>query len=121
MKPITTIFLTGLWINIFEFFRNEFLFKEYWTEHFSSKGLVFETLPHNGVLWLVWGFMLAYLVYKLSEKFSFTETIFFSWLSAFVMMWVTTYNLQVLPLSLLWFAVPLSLIEMWVAAVIVKK
>jgi hypothetical protein len=32
------------------------------------------------------------------------------------MMWVTLYNLQVLPLALLWFAVPLSLLEVTIAA-----
>jgi len=37
------------------------------------------------------------------------------------MMWLVTYNLQVLPLGLLVFAIPLSVIEVGVAALIIRK
>jgi hypothetical protein len=105
----------------FEFVRNEFLLKHYWTNHFESLGLTFETLPINGMLWTVWSMFLAYMIFKLLQKFSFKETAALSWLTAFVMMWITSYNLQVLPISLLLFAVPLSLLEVAVAVFLIKK
>jgi hypothetical protein len=120
-KNILPITIAGIWITVSEFVRNEFLFKSYWLDHFGSKGLKFETLPLNGFLWFVWSFALAYLIFKLLQKFSFQESLLLAWLSAFVMMWLTIFNLQVLPLALLLFAVPLSLFEVAVAAVLIQK
>jgi hypothetical protein len=115
------VIAAGLWISFSEFFRNEFLLKEFWTSHFASLGLKFETLPANGLLWGVWSFALAYLVFKLFQKFSFWESVFLAWLPSFFMMWVVVYNLQVLPLGILVAATPLSLLEVAVAAEIIKK
>jgi hypothetical protein len=120
-KTILPITIAGIWITVSEFVRNEFLFKNYWINHFDSLGLRFETLPLNGILWMIWSFILAYVIYKLLQKFSFRETLFLAWLTAFVMMWITIYNLQVLPLRLLLFAVPLSVVEVAIAEVIIKK
>ncbi len=120
-KTIVPILIAGIWITISEFVRNEFLFKKYWIEHFDSLGIEFETLPINGILWMVWSFFLAYVIFKLLEKFSMKETIFLAWLPAFVMMWIAIHNLQVLPLKLLIAAVPLSLVEVAIAVVIVEK
>lgn len=39
----------------------------------------------------------------------------------FFMMWITVYNLQTLPLDLLLFAIPLSVLEVLFAVVIIKK
>ncbi len=49
------------------------------------------------------------------------QTVFLSWLSAFVMMWVAIGNLGVLPFSILYAAVPLSLLEVFIASFIIKK
>jgi hypothetical protein len=121
MKKILAITLSGIWITFSEFLRNELLFRSYWTYHYNSMGLKFETLPINGILWAVWSFGLAYLIFRLNQKFSFRDTIILSWLPAFLLMWITIYNLQVLPLMLLVYAIPLSLIEVFVALVIIKK
>ncbi len=115
------IFFAGIWIAFSEFIRNELIFKGFWINHYKAIGLTFKTTPINGVLWIVWSFFLAFLIYELLKKFSFARTIFLSWLSSFFMMWLTTYNLQVLPLKLLIFAVPLSLIEILIAGFIIKR
>jgi hypothetical protein len=120
-RVFLAVFLSGLWIVVSEFVRNEFLFKYYWTNHFKSIGLTFTTLPINGILWMFWSFILAYIIYKLLIKFSFIQTVILSWLGAFVMMWITIYNLQTLPIKILYIAVPLSLLEIVIAAFIVKK
>lgn len=120
-KTVLPIFSAGIWITASEFTRNELLFRSYWVDHYKSLNLVFETLPINGVLWMAWSFILAYVIYKLLEHFSFIETLVLAWLSAFVMMWITIYNLQVLPLTLLLAAVPLSLVEVAVAELIINK
>jgi hypothetical protein len=120
-KAFLPILLAGIWITISEFVRNELLFKGYWVSHYISIGLNFQTLPINGILWMVWSFLLSYLIFKLIQKFSFWETIIISWITSFVMMWITIYNLQVLPLGLLYFAIPLSLLEVFIAGIIIKK
>ncbi len=120
-KSLVSIVLSTLWITISEFLRNEILFKNYWVGHFQSLGLKFETLPVNGILWMAWSGLLALVLAKLLTKFPFRESVLTVWLMAFVMMWMTIFNLQVLPLTLLVAAVPLSLIEVIVAALIVAK
>ena len=44
-----------------------------------------------------------------------------SWLVVFAMTWIVLWNSAVLPLDLLWIAVPWSLFEIFVAALISKK
>ena len=48
-------------------------------------------------------------------------TALISWFVGFVLMWVVLWNLDVLPPGLLFFAVPLSLLESFVASFIVFK
>jgi hypothetical protein len=120
-RTVLPIVLAGIWIALSEFLRNEFFFKSAWEEHFAALGLKFETLPLNGVLWAVWSLLLAFFVFELLQKFSFRKTLFFSWLAAFVMMWIALFNLRVFPLNILLAAVPLSLVEVAVAALIIKR
>lgn len=120
LPPWNLVWAT-LWIVVSEFGRNELLLKSYWTRHFGSLELTFETRPANGVLWVVWSLALAYLILRLGTRFSRVETVFLAWLAAFGMMWLTLFNLQVLPMGLLVFALPLSLLEIWIAALILDR
>lgn len=120
-RIILSISTAGIRITLSEFIRNEILFKDYWVNHFHAIGLQFETLPINGFLWMIWSFCLAYIIFKLLQKFSFKEAIILAWMPVFVMMWIVIYNLQTLPLNLLIFAVPLSFLEVYIAAAIIQK
>jgi hypothetical protein len=120
-KQLIGVSAAALWVTLSEFLRNEILFKHYWVDHYNQLGLKFETLPLNGLIWFFWSVGLAYLIFRLMQKFTQAETICLSWLAAFVMMWFTVFNLQVLPLGLLLFAIPLSLVEVAVASAIVKR
>jgi hypothetical protein len=44
-----------------------------------------------------------------------------AWLVGFALMWVVIGNLGVLPKGILYFAVPLSLLEAFLAVIIIKK
>ena len=120
-KTILPIFLAGIWINISEFVRNEFLLKSYWIEHYQSLHLVFPSEPINGITWMIWGFLFAIAVFILSKKFNLLQTTLLSWFVVFVMMWVVIWNLHVLPNGILLFAVPLSLLEAFISAFICQK
>lgn len=120
-KTILPVLLATIWISVSEFVRNEFLFKSYWTDHYDSLGLVFPSEPVNGAVWGLWSLLFAILIFILNKKFSLAGTTFVSWFAAFVLMWVVTWNMAVLPLGILWFAVPLSLLEAFVAAWIIRK
>jgi len=115
---ILPILLATVWISISEFVRNEFLLKSYWTEHYEGLGLVFPSEPINGALWGLWSLLFAVFMYILTRKFCPGQATLIGWLAAFAMMWVVTGNLDVLPLRILWYAVPLSLLEAFVAALI---
>lgn len=120
-KKVIVVILAGIWITLSEFLRNEIIFKNLWENHYVSMGLSFETLPINGFLWVVWSFLFAFLIMRFLEKFSFKETVVISWILGFLMMWITLFNLQVLPVILLFFAVPLSLLEIVIAGFIIKQ
>ena len=120
-KIILPIVLATIWISFSEFVRNEFLLKSYWTNHYGNLGLIFPSEPVNGALWGVWSLLFAVSVFILSKKFTILPTTFFAWFMAFVMMWVVIGNLGVLPFGILYAAVPLSLVEAFIATWIMKK
>ncbi len=120
-RPLVAIVLTGIWVNASEFFRNEVLLKDLWVNHYKSLGLVFPSAPLNAAMWVAWGFLFAIAIYALSRRFGLLHTALLSWLTGFVLMWVATWNLGVLPPSLLLYAVPLSLLEAFVGSYIAVR
>lgn len=120
-RSILSVLLATIWISISEFFRNEILLKSYWTTHYQNLGLVFPAEPVNGAVWGLWSLFLAIFIFLLSRRFSFRETIFLAWFSGFVLMWIVIGNLNVLPFGLLLYAVPLSLLEVFLAAFIIDR
>jgi hypothetical protein len=113
-KTILPVLLAGIWV------RNEFIVKSYWTEHYRDLGLIFPSEPLNGAVWGIWSLLFAIAVFIIAKKFTLIQTTILSWFVAFVMMWVVIANLAVLPYGLLWYAVPLSFLESFVAALIIK-
>lgn len=120
-KVILPILLATIWISISEFVRNELLFNSYWTDHYKGLGLVFPADPINGAMWGVWSLLFAIAIYIMAAKFNLMQTTFLSWFTGFVLMWVVTGNMGVLPYSILIYAIPLSLLEAFVASLIIKK
>ncbi|MBN1479086.1 hypothetical protein EH223_15440 [candidate division KSB1 bacterium] len=120
-KTVLPILFATIWISLSEFFRNEFLLKSYWTNHYEKLGLIFPAEPINGAMWGVWSLLFAIAIFIIAQKFTLIQTTFLSWLVGFVLMWIVIGNLHVLPNGLLTIAVPLSLLEAFLAAFIVKK
>ena len=120
-RNIMAVILTGIWVNASEFFRNEVLLKKYWIDHYQSLGMTFPSEPKNGMIWVAWGFLFAIAIYLISRKFNLIQTTLISWFMAFVLMWVVTWNLNVLPSAILIYAVPLSLLEAFIGSYICIK
>lgn len=118
---ILPILLATVWISLSEFVRNEFLLKSYWTAHYENMGLIFPSEPVNGAMWGVWSLLFAIAIFILSRKFTLWQTTFLAWGVGFVLMWVVTGNLGVLPYGILVYAVPLSLLEAFWASWIIRK
>ncbi len=118
---ILPILLATVWISISEFARNEFLLKSYWTEHYQSLGLIFPSNPVNGAVWGLWSLCFAIVVFIIAKKFTLLQTTLLSWFAAFVLMWISSGNMGVLPFGILPFAIPLSFFEAFLASYIVKK
>ncbi len=118
-KSILPIVFATAWIGFSEFLRNELLFKSYWIEHYRSMGLVFPSEMLNNAVWGIWSLVFATAIYLISRKFSLRQTTFLGWLTGFVMMWLVVGNMGVLPFELLYYAVPMSLIEVFVASWII--
>lgn len=120
-KTILPILIATIWISISEFVRNEVLVKSYWISHYESLGMTFPSDPINGAIWGLWSMLLAVAIFIVSKKFSLIETTFLTWFMAFVLMWVVIGNMGVLPSGLLYIAVPLSLLEAFLASYIIRK
>jgi hypothetical protein len=82
---------------------------------------LFPSEPINGAVWGLWSLLFAISIFIISKKFSLVATTFLSWLVGFVLMWVVIGNLNVLPYGILIYAIPLSLLEAFIAAFIIKK
>jgi hypothetical protein len=119
-KTILPIILSTIWISISEFLRNQILLKSFWENHYHGLGLIFPSQPVNGVLWGVWSLLFAIAIFIIAKKFSLIQTTFLSWFVGFVLMWVVIGNLGVLPYPLLEYAIPLSILEAFIASLIIK-
>lgn len=120
-NTIAPILIATVWISLSEFVRNEWLFNHYWTEHYDELGLVFPAGPINGAIWGIWSLLFAVAIYVISRRFSLVETTSLAWFTGFVLMWVVTWNMGVLPLRILFFAVPLSFLEVFVATWLIQS
>jgi hypothetical protein len=118
---ILPILLATIWISVSEFVRNEYLVKSYWTKHYQDLGLTFPSEPINGAMWGIWSLLFAIVIYILTKKFTLLHTTFLAWFIGFVMMWIVIGNLGVLPYGLLLYAIPLSVLESFIATWIIKK
>jgi len=121
LKSAAAILIATIWISISEFIRNEFIVKSYWTKHFQSLGLTFPSESINGAVWGIWSLLFAITIYFIAKKFNLIQTTVLSWFAGFVLMWVVIGNLGVLPYGLLVYAIPLSVLEAFIAALIIKK
>lgn len=115
------ILLATVWISVSEFVRNEFLLKSYWTEHYRQLGLVFPSEPVNGAVWGLWSLLFAIAIFILLKKFTLPQTTLLAWFVGFVLMWIVTGNMGVLPFGILIYAIPLSFIEVLLAALILNR
>jgi hypothetical protein len=120
-KTMLPVLLATIWISISEFVRNEFLIKSYWTDHYENMGLIFPSEPINGAIWGIWSLCFAISIYIIAQKFTLLQTTFIAWFVGFVFMWLVIGNMNVLPFGILPFAVPLSILEAFVASLIIKK
>lgn len=115
------VLLVAIWINVSGTVRWMLFAKPRFTALYRGMGLEYpDTLAIN-ILWVLWGVLAAVLVVFLSKKFAIWHTMALSWLAVFAMTWIVLWNSAVLPLDLLWIAVPWSLCEFFVAALIAKK
>ena len=120
-KTFLPILLATIWISISEFVRNSFLLDDYWVNHYKSLGMTFPEEPINGAVWGIWSLCFAIGIYIISKKFSLTQTTFLSWFVGFVFMWLVVGNMGVLPFGILYYAIPLSILEAFLATYIIVK
>lgn len=120
-KTVLPVILATVWISISEFVRNEYVFKSYWVEHYAELGLVFPSEPINGIIWGVWSLIFAISLFIILKKFCPLQATFLGWTVGFVLMWLVVGNMNVLPFKLLYWAVPWSIIEVFVAVLIINS
>jgi hypothetical protein len=120
-RTVLAVVLSGIWVGLCEFVRNQLLLVGQWKAHYAAMGLSFPSQPVNGMMWMVWSFLAAGVVFVISRRFSLWQTTLIAWVAGYVMMWVVIWNLSVLPLRILPMAVPFSFVEALGAAFICRK
>jgi hypothetical protein len=120
-KTILPVFLATIWISVSEFVRNSYFLHHYWIDHYNSLGLTFPEAPINGAVWGIWSLCFAISIYIISRKFTLLQTTLLSWFVGFVLMWLVTGNMMVLPFGILVFAIPLSFLETFIASWIIYR
>jgi hypothetical protein len=120
-KIIFPILLATVWISISEFVRNSFILHHYWIDLYQKAGMQFPEHPVNGAIWGIWSLCYAISIFIFNKKYTLIQTTFLSWFVGFVFMWLVIGNLNVLPFGILPVAIPLSLLESFVASFIIKK
>jgi hypothetical protein len=121
MRPLLAILATTVWISLNEFLRNQLVLIDHWTQHYGSMGLTFPGEPINGAVWGIWSLCFAVAIFFMACRFSLLETSILAWGSGFVLMWLVVGNLGMLPMSILPYAIPWSMVEAFGAVWIVKK
>lgn len=120
-RVVLPILVTGIWINISETIRWVFFVEPYWIEYYQNLNLTFPRGLTNNIIWMIWGFGFAAVIFILSKKFNLFQTTILSWFVTFVMLWLVLWNIEILPVGFLWFVIPLSFIEAFVGALICNK
>lgn len=121
VRELLAVLAATLWSVLSEFVRNELLFKRVWVDHYQNLGIVFPSAPVNGVVWALWSLAFVSGLRFILTRFSLVSGAFLAWFMGFVLMWLVAGNLSVFPLPLLSYAIPLSLLEVFVAAWILLK
>jgi hypothetical protein len=120
-RSIWHVVLLAVWINLSESVRWILYSKPKFDALFRSMGREVPSQPINNILWIIWGFIIAFLVFILSRKFTVVQTTLITWLAVFVTVWIALWNSAVFPLEMLPVVVPLSLLNIFIAALIAKK
>jgi hypothetical protein len=121
MRPLLAILATTVWISLNAFPRNQLVLIDHWTAHYTSMGLTFPGEPINGAVWGIWSLCFAVAIFFMARRSSLLETSFLAWGAGFMLMWLVVGNLGMLPMSILPYAIPWSMVEAFGAAWIVKK
>ena len=120
-NTVLPVLSAAIWIGLSEFVRNSFLLHSHWISHYAKLGVTFPEEPINGAVWGIWSLCFAISIFIISRKFSLMQTTFLSWFAGFVFMWLAVGNLGVLPYGMLYLAIPLSVLEAFLAAFIIVK
>ena len=120
-KSVWQVFLVAVWINFSETIRWMLYSKSKFEALYQSRGLTLPRGPINMILWVIWGVVIASFVFVLARRLSLLHATVLSWLATFITTWIMLWNFDILPLDMLWVVVPLSLLEIFIAALISAK
>ena len=112
---------SGMWMNLSEFIRNEFVIKHVWIKGLEEIGLSFPSAPVNGLVWVIWTFIFCAVLTTLNMRFNALRSTIICWVTGFGLLWIAMWNIGILPKGILYWAVPWSFVEVYVAAFICNR
>lgn len=121
MRYWLAVVASGVWMNLSEFIRNEVVIKHVWVQGFEELGLSFPSAPVNGLVWVIWSFIFCAVLAGSCTRFNTFKSTIICWVTGFVLLWLAMWNIGILPGELLYWAVPWSFVEVYVAAFICRR
>jgi len=67
-KTFLPIFIAGIWLNISATVKWIFLIESYWIEKYNNIGLVFPSESINNIVWMIWGFLFAAMIFEFHKN-----------------------------------------------------
>jgi len=119
-KFILAVIVSGMWMNLSEYVCNELVLKDIWLKGYHVLGLVYPSSPINTVVWVVWIFVFAVILTWSLVNNGIVKSTLVCWTAGFALFWLAMWNMGILPSDVLWTAVPWSLIEVYIAALVSK-
>jgi len=120
-KAIWPVVILSIWINVAETIRWMVFAKPYFVSHYQKMNIEPPGGPLYLIIWIVWGVLLAILIYIISRKFSWIETTIMVWLSVFSGMWIMLFNQSLVTFPVLLTLAAFCFIEILIAVLIAKS
>lgn len=121
MKNAIAILAAAVWISLLEFLRDQYFVQSYRIEQNQLHGFMYREEPLMGSASGIWSLFLAIFIFLMTRKLNQWHATIAAFTGCVLLMWIINGDLRVLPARLLLFALPLIVLESFMAVWIIRK
>lgn len=121
MKNAIAILAAAVWLSLLEFLRDQYLVQSYRIEQNQLHGSMYREEPLMGSAAGIWSLFLAIYIFLVTRKLGNWYATIAAFSGCLLLMWVINGDLRVMPVRLILFAIPLILLESFIAVWIIRR